>query len=81
MPLRESERSKRRQLALDAPLGELRADQMLSFHDWCRLNRFSERTGRRVLSGPNGPRVTMLSERRIGITVGNNRQWMESRER
>jgi len=25
--------------------------------------------------------VTQLSERRIGITVGNNRRWQESRAR
>ena len=37
------------------------------------LNRISERTGRRILASGNGPTVTMLSSRRVGITVGNNR--------
>jgi ATP-dependent helicase YprA (DUF1998 family) len=74
-------RSKRKQYALDAPFSVLHDDQVLSFFEWCQLNRFSERTGRRILKGANGPKVTMLSPRRVGITVRNNRNWQQSRER
>ena len=81
MTLREHERPKRRQLALDAPLNALHDDQVLTFVEWCRLNRISERNGRRILAGRNGPRVTRLSPRRIGVTVGNNRAWQKTRER
>jgi hypothetical protein len=56
-------------------------NQVLTFLDWCALNRLSERTGRRILAGPNGPTVVQLSTYRIGITVGANRRWQESRER
>jgi len=52
---------------------------MLTFREWCALNRISPATGRRILAGPNGPVVTHLSERRIGITVANNRRWREAR--
>jgi hypothetical protein len=55
--------------------------QVLRFRDWCRLNGISERTGRRVLNGPNGPTVTMLSAKLIGVTVANNRRWQEARAR
>jgi hypothetical protein len=70
-----------KQYALDAPLSALHDDQVLTFLEWCRINRISERNGRRILDGPGGPVVTMLSARRIGITVGNNRIWQKSRER
>jgi hypothetical protein len=76
-----AQRSKRNQYALDAPLSVLLDDQVLTFFEWCQLNRFSERTGRRILNGPDGPKVTMLSPRRVGITVGNNRAWQASRAR
>jgi hypothetical protein len=76
-----TQRSKRKQHALDAPLDPLHDDQCLTFFEWCQINRLSERTGRRILKGPDGPVVTMLSAKRIGITVGANRRWQESRER
>jgi len=55
--------------------------QVLSFRQWCMLNNISPRTGHRILKSPGGPIITRLSERRFGITVGNNRRWQASRER
>ena len=69
----------KRVLALDAPLTSLADDQVLTFFEWIRLNRISERTGRRILNGPGGPTVTMLSARRVGVTVRANRAWQQSR--
>jgi hypothetical protein len=56
-------------------------DEVLSFAQWCLINNLSERNGRRILGAPGGPVVTQLSERRIGITRGNNRAWQKTRER
>ena len=58
-------------------------DAVLTFCEWCALNGFSARTGRRILAGPKSERpiITWLSERRLGITRGNNRRWQESRAR
>ena len=50
-------------------------DEVLTFSDWCKLNKISKRTGQRILRSGQGPRVTELSQRRIGITRGNNRRW------
>jgi hypothetical protein len=72
---------RKRVLALDAPLTSLSDDQVLSFVEWCALNRLSERNGRRILNGPDGPTVTMLSARRVGIRVADNRAWQQSRTR
>jgi hypothetical protein len=71
----------RRPSSLDQPLSMLLDSQCLSFFEWCQLNRFSERTGRRILKSGRGPPVVQLSTQRIGITVGANRAWQQSRER
>jgi hypothetical protein len=56
-------------------------DEILTFREWVRLNKISERTGRRILERPDGPVVTLLSARRFGISRRNNRAWQESRAR
>jgi hypothetical protein len=86
---KQIKRRKKKRSALEAPLPlllcerQLQDDQVLSFRQWCALNGFSERTGRRILTGECGPppTVTMLTDTRIGITVGNNRAWQASRAR
>src|SRR5262245_2175460 len=70
-----------RALALDAPLTSLADDQILTFPEWCRLNRISERTGYRIIKGPDGPKTVQISERRFGIRVGTNREWQHAREK
>jgi hypothetical protein len=54
-------------------------DRVLTFAEWCELNRISPATGRRIIASGAGPVVTRLSERRIGITVGANRRWRDAR--
>lgn len=56
-------------------------DQVLTFREWCALNAISPTTGRRILAGGDGPVVTALSAKRIGITRGANRAWQASRAR
>jgi hypothetical protein len=56
-------------------------DQVLSVPQWCALNSLSLRTGRRILASKDRPRITQLSERRIGIRRIDNRRWVESRAR
>jgi hypothetical protein len=71
---------RQRIFALNAP-PLLSDDQVLTFIEWCVLNGISTRTGRRILDSPDGPVVTMLSPRRFGIRVGDNRAWQHARER
>ena len=66
---------------LDAPHSTSHPDQVLTFLEWCRLNRISERTGRRILASAEGPVVTQLANWRVGITNANNLRWQRSRER
>jgi hypothetical protein len=87
MTQRETERhqrardleERRRERALDPIL--TRPDQVLTFRQWCRLNGISERTGARILAGPDGPVVVRLSAKRLGITVRANLEWQQSRVR
>jgi hypothetical protein len=74
-------RPKQQKYALDAPLSIAHANQILTFFEWCQLNRFSERTGRRLLQRGEGPVVTQLSPQRIGISIENNARWQASRAR
>jgi hypothetical protein len=55
--------------------------RVLAFGEWCALNGISERSGRRILNSGNGPTITRLSARRIGVTIANDRAWKASRER
>ena len=86
---RKSQKRQRRKARRPAPAArpfslagfENDDNRVLSFRQWCILNGISARTGRRILASGNGPTVTQLSDRRIGITIRANREWQEARER
>jgi hypothetical protein len=59
----------------------LNQHRVLSFLDWCWLNGISPATGRRILKSGQGPAITRLSPRRIGITLANNAAWQAARSR
>jgi hypothetical protein len=54
-------------------------DRVMTLSEWCAVNRISPATGRRIIASGKGPVITHLSERRRGVTVGNNRKWREAR--
>jgi hypothetical protein len=66
MSLREVERRARQRQQ-----SHRTSQRILSFKDWCRLNGFSQSTGRRIIAAGK-VRVTQLSERRIGIGEDDN---------
>src|SRR5262245_8623878 len=67
--------------ALDALFAPSNPHQVLTFFEWCALNRISVRTGRRIIDSGTGPAVVQLAANRIGITIGANAQWQASRSR
>jgi hypothetical protein len=77
MTLREAERQ-RCQQERDRAVDDQR---VLTIAQWCEVNGFSLDTGRRLIKASKGPVITQTSDRRIGITVGNNRRWQQSRAR
>jgi hypothetical protein len=56
-------------------------DAVWSFAEWCALTGVSERQGRDLLQSGDGPVVTRISARRIGITRRANREWQQSRSK
>ena len=59
-------------------------DQILTLKQWCAFNSISERTGARILKPDYDkpkPKVTQLSEHRIGVRVRDNRLWQDARGR
>ena len=54
-------------------------DRVSSFADWCTRIGVSPATGRRLLASGHGPKVTRLSERRIGIRERDHRAWLDAR--
>ncbi len=80
MTMQEAERRKR-QSEQDRTRKEYGDHCVLSFREWCALNGFSQATGRRIIAASQGPIITQLSARRIGVTVANNVAWQASRAR
>ena len=54
------------------------AIRVFSFPKWCEFAGLTPRTGRRLLASGKGPKVTQLSERRIGIRADHHNEWLES---
>ena len=50
-----------RQAHAPAPFATDHDDQVLTFLEWCQLNRITERNGRRILASDHGPAVVQLS--------------------
>jgi hypothetical protein len=69
----------KRARAFQVPLSQTNDAQVLTFQEFCRLNRISERTGRLIIHSPDGPESVMLTSRRYGVTVKANREWQARR--
>ena len=54
---------------------------VMTIPQWCKQCGFSVWTGQRLLKAGKGPKVTQISDRRIGITLGHHREWLASRVR
>jgi hypothetical protein len=68
-----------RALAFQIPLSQTNDDQVYTFTEWCRLNRISESTGRRIIHSSDGPEFVNLTPTRYGVTVRANREWQMRR--
>jgi hypothetical protein len=52
-------------------------DRVVPFREWCAEKGICVATGRRLIASGRGPKITRLSERRIGIRVRDDREWLE----
>lgn len=54
-------------------------DRVTPFNEWCRRCGISEATGRRLIASGEGPIVTWLSARRMGIRERHYLEWLDKR--
>jgi predicted DNA-binding transcriptional regulator AlpA len=54
-------------------------DRINSFNEWCTRAGISEATGRRIIASGEGPTVTWLSARRMGIRERHYLEWLDKR--
>ncbi len=64
-------------LSSESHRDDLDPDRVLTFAEWCKLCGFSEATGRRIIKSGKGPKVTWLSERRMGVRRRHNAEWLD----
>jgi predicted DNA-binding transcriptional regulator AlpA len=55
--------------------------RVLTLRQWAELNSLGVRTAKRIIASGNGPKITQLSDRRIGIQERHNEEWLASRVR
>jgi predicted DNA-binding transcriptional regulator AlpA len=54
-------------------------DRVITFAAWCEACGFSPATGRRLIAAGDGPVITRLSDRRIGIRGRDHVEWLNRR--
>jgi predicted DNA-binding transcriptional regulator AlpA len=60
---------------------EYRSRRILTLQQWAELNSLSYFTAKRLIAKGDGPKVTQLSQRRIGIREDHNDEWQAARVR
>jgi predicted DNA-binding transcriptional regulator AlpA len=55
--------------------------RVMPFREWCELNSISEDTGQRLVARGDGPKLTKLSARRLGVREDHNAEWQDRRIR
>ena len=53
--------------------------RVIPWRVWCKDKGISVDTGRRLRAAGKGPRIVQISERRIGVTVRDDAEWVEAR--
>jgi hypothetical protein len=73
---RRRERNALAQAERDRAVDDLRC---MTIPQWAEVCGFSIWTAKRLLDAGKGPKVTQLSDRRVGIVVRDHREWLASR--
>ena len=54
--------------------------RVLDLQTWAAISGISHMTARRLIASGNGPRVTRLSPRRIGIRLSDHINWLTNQQ-
>lgn len=76
MPLTMFEDAEASADAQSATVDDLR---VTPFPEWCKAKGFSYSTGRRLLDSGEGPKITKLSARLLGVQRRHDREWLDRR--
>ena len=52
---------------------------VMNFSTWCKVSAIAPRTGRRISKSGDGPTVTKMTSKMIGVTLGAHRAWLAKR--
>ena len=52
---------------------------VMNFSTWCKVSAIAPRTGRRILKSGEGPIITKLTDKMIGISLASHRAWLAKR--
>jgi predicted DNA-binding transcriptional regulator AlpA len=71
--------------SLNLPAGDAKRclvsrDRIMTIKEWCERSSFSTVTGWRLMKAGQGPKLTRISERRLGIREDHYREWLDSRK-
>ena len=55
-------------------------NRIMTFREWCARCGFSTVTGWRIVKSGDGPKVTQVSARRIGIREDHHAKWLKTRK-
>jgi hypothetical protein len=58
---------------------ELDPDRVIPFLAWCKRIGVSAATARRLVRRGQGPRITKLSDRRVGVRERDHVAWLDAR--
>ena len=65
--------------AIETRPGVPEVDRIITIKEWCAAAGFSHSTGKKLLRDGDGPIITRLSPRRIGIRVRDYLAWADAR--
>jgi predicted DNA-binding transcriptional regulator AlpA len=58
---------------------EPRSYRILTLQQWAASTSLGYNTARRLIASGQGPKITQLTERRIGIREDHAREWLDAR--
>jgi len=53
------------------------ANSIMTLREWCERSGFSTVTGWRIMKAGDGPKVTRVGNRRIGIREDHHAEWLD----
>ena len=63
------------------PLASEHLHRILTVQEWAKINSLGLRSAKRIIAAGDGPKITQLSTRRVGIREDHAVEWQNARVR